>query len=516
MADRATASDVPSGVDAVGVSAEKTPRWAWSELTDLAITRSGRHTWQAEYRRRLTISDSLVILASVVTARYARFGGVSDSNQPDWVQSIGGYTVVALLLGVGWISALLWGNAWSTRLIGHGWAEYEQLAFVTFRLFGGIAIISLLLRIEFARGFLGVALPVGLIGLMINRRIWRMIAARQRDGGRYLTKVLVVGDARSANEMMRCFARDGQAGYRVVGVYLHGDSADPREMAELGVPVLQGSLSVGAVIEQTGADTVAVAAAERIGAQGIRELAWDLLPLGVDLVVAPGIVDVADQRMQWRPVGNLPLVHIDQPNFGRATTLGKMAFDWVFAMLILLLVGPVMLIIAVAIKLDSKGPIFYRSERIGLHGKPFQMIKFRTMVVGADLMKAELAAGDEGAGLLFKMRADPRATRVGRFLRRYSMDELPQFLNVLMGEMSVVGPRPPLANEVEQYDIGLQRKLLVRPGVTGLWQVSGRSDLPWAEAVRLDMYYIENWSMVSDLMIIMKTVSAVTAAEGAY
>ncbi|WP_441343164.1 sugar transferase [Nocardia sp.] len=491
-------------------------RWAWSELANLATARLSRHTWQTEYRRRLSITDSLVVFGSVVAARFARFGGVSDTHQPAWVQTIGGYTLVALLLGLAWVCALFWGDAWSTRLIGHGWAEYEQLALVTFRLFGCIAIASLLLRIEFARGFLGVALPVGLVGLLVNRWVWRKIAARERSVGRYLTNVLVVGDPRSAGDIMRSFARDGQAGYRVVGVYFPGGALDPAELADLEVPVLQGPQSIRAAIAETGADTVAVAAIERLGSHGIRELAWDLVPLGVDLIVAPGIVDVADQRMQLRPVGNLPLVHVSQPNYNRATTFGKMAFDWVFAAGSLLVTGPVMLFAAIAIKLDSRGPVFYRSERIGLHGNPFQMIKFRTMVVDADKAKAELAEGDEGAGLLFKIRADPRVTRVGRFLRKYSLDELPQFFNVLLGDMSVVGPRPPLAEEVERYDITLQRKLLVRPGVTGLWQVSGRSDLPWAEAVRLDMYYIENWSMISDLLIIMKTVSAVTAADGAY
>ncbi|WP_084457514.1 sugar transferase [Nocardia coubleae] len=490
-------------------------RWAWSELAEAATARLGRHAWETEYRLRLVISDSLVIFSAVLMARFARFGGVSDTNQPEWVQTLGGYTVVALLLATAWVGALVWGDAWSTRLIGHGWAEYERLALIAFRLFGGIAILSLLLRIDFARGFLGVALPVGLVGLMINRRVWRAIAARERSVGRYLTNVLVVGDPRSARDMMQAFGRDPQAGYRIVGMYLPGNQENSGEYGDLGVPVFLGRSPIGEVITDCGADTVAVAAVEQLGSQGIRELAWELLPLGVQLVIMPGIADVADQRTQLRPIGNLPLVHIDQPNFDQATTFGKIAFDWIFAALCLLIVAPVMLVIALAIKFDG-GPVFYRAERIGLHGKPFKMIKFRTMVTGADRMKVELAAENEGAGPLFKMRNDPRITRVGRFLRRYSLDELPQFLNVLRGEMSVVGPRPPLAEEVERYDVGLQRKLLVRPGVTGLWQVSGRSDLPWAEAVRLDMYYVENWSMVADLIIIARTISAVSAADGAY
>jgi exopolysaccharide biosynthesis polyprenyl glycosylphosphotransferase len=217
-----------------------------------------------------------------------------------------------------------------------------------------------------------------------------------------------------------------------------------------------------------------------------------------------------------RPVSDFPLIHVEKPQYNGAKKFGKTAFDLVFAASVLLLISPVLLTLAVIIKFTSKGSIFYKSERMGMDGKPFQMIKFRSMVQDADKRVQDLAALNEGAGVLFKMRDDPRVTSVGKVMRKYSLDELPQFVNVLTREMSVVGPRPPLRREVETYDGEVRRRLLVKPGITGLWQVSGRSDLSWEESVRLDLSYVENWSMTGDLLIIAKTAVAVAKSEGAY
>jgi exopolysaccharide biosynthesis polyprenyl glycosylphosphotransferase len=216
-------------------------------------------------------------------------------------------------------------------------------------------------------------------------------------------------------------------------------------------------------------------------------------------------------------VADLPLIHVDKPQYQGAKRFQKRAFDICFSLLALLAASPIMFVAAVAVKLTSRGPVFYRAERIGLDGVPFQMIKFRSMVVDADRRLAEVAALNESVGgVLFKVREDPRITKVGRLLRRYSIDELPQFINVVRGEMSVVGPRPPLRSEVETYDHRVRRRLLVRPGITGLWQVSGRSDLCWDDSVRLDLSYVENWSMLSDLAIAAKTVGAIFGGSGAY
>ncbi|MFC9997678.1 sugar transferase [Nocardia sp. NPDC127526] len=499
----------------------------WHDLTKKpdSLEKSGKQLWQAEYRRRLRITDSVVIAGSVVLAQIIRFGGATYDAPLDWHGDTRvGYTVVSVALILAWVGFLAAGGAWSPTVLGSGAEEYRRLVAATMRLFGMIAIVSLLLRMEFARGYLAIALPIGLLALAVNRLIWRKYAVRQRRRGRYLTAVLVVGRCDSARQMMRCFERDPAVGYSVAGVYIpYGADADsepvPETMAaedEPDSPLLVANSSIIDAIRATGADSVAVAATEQLGAQGINELLWELAPLGIELVVTPGVVDVADQRLSIRPVANLPLLHIEKPQYDRARSYRKAAFDMVFAASALLLVAPVMLAIAVAVKLSGPGPVFYKSERIGLHGKPFRMIKFRSMRDDADRDLPDLLAANEGAGPLFKMRTDPRVTPVGRILRKFSLDELPQFINVLRGEMSVVGPRPPLPGEVEGYDWKVRRRLLVKPGVTGLWQVSGRSDLPWDEAVRLDLSYVENWSMMQDLLIIKKTISAVARSEGAY
>jgi exopolysaccharide biosynthesis polyprenyl glycosylphosphotransferase len=237
----------------------------------------------------------------------------------------------------------------------------------------------------------------------------------------------------------------------------------------------------------------------------------------VDLVVSPGVIDVAGQRLIMRPVSGYPLIHVEKPQYQGAKRFQKRAFDFCFAVAALIAASPILLCAALAIKLTSRGPVFYASERIGLDGEPFTVLKLRTMVADADAKLPELSdQNDSPGGVLFKMRNDPRVTRIGKTLRRYSIDELPQFINVLKQEMSVVGPRPPLRREVDTYDCDIRRRLLVRPGITGLWQVSGRSDLSWEESVRLDLSYVENWSTVADLVIILKTLRAVPLQDGAY
>jgi exopolysaccharide biosynthesis polyprenyl glycosylphosphotransferase len=238
--------------------------------------------------------------------------------------------------------------------------------------------------------------------------------------------------------------------------------------------------------------------------------------MNVELVVSPGVMDVARSRLVMRPIAGLPLLYIDKPQYQGAKRLQKRVFDFCFALAALTASLPILLIAALAIKATSKGPVFYASERIGIDGQPFSMLKFRTMVENAEEELANLLSANESDGLLFKIQNDPRITPVGQVLRRFSIDELPQFINVLRREMSVVGPRPPLRREVELYDDDVQRRLLVKPGVTGLWQVSGRSDLPWDKAVRLDLSYVDNWSMVGDILIIAKTLRAVLERRGAY
>jgi exopolysaccharide biosynthesis polyprenyl glycosylphosphotransferase len=250
---------------------------------------------------------------------------------------------------------------------------------------------------------------------------------------------------------------------------------------------------------------------------GLRDLAWELEKTGTDLCVAPALLDVAGPRTTIRPVAGLPLLHVDHPEFGGLPRLIKAAFDRIVAFTALLICSPLFLAIAMAIWLGDSGPAFFRQTRVGRDGRAFTVYKFRTMVRDAEQRKHQLVAhNDFAGGVLFKMRRDPRVTRVGAWLRRYSVDELPQLINVLKGDMSLVGPRPALPQEAALYGDHVRRRLAVKPGITGLWQVNGRSDLAWDEAVRLDLRYVENWSFMLDLQILWKTWSAVLHGSGAY
>ncbi|MBB5917215.1 exopolysaccharide biosynthesis polyprenyl glycosylphosphotransferase [Nocardia transvalensis] len=492
------------------------------ELRSGAVTpvpgapRSERERWQAEYARKLWAGDLLVVGLVVAAAQVIRFGGPVDPPLATTLPLEVRYTAVSLLLVLVWGAFLAGAGTRSPRVIGSGTEEYRRLVAATLRLFGLIAILSLIFRFDIARGYLAIALPLGLAGLMVERWLWRRWVSVRRMAGRCGIRVLVVGSRGAAAAMVAAFSRDPGSGYHVVGVCTPDGAAPDIEVGGRTIPVVGDDRSVVEAVRATGADTVAVTATDNLGPADFRHLAWELDPPGVELIVAPGLVDIAGTRLTHRLVADMPMLHVEKPQYDRAKSTGKAVFDLCFAGGALLAIAPVLVAIAVAVKFTSPGPVFYRSERIGRDGKPFRMIKFRSMYVDADAHVAKLIAAAGGNPLFFKMRDDPRVTSVGRLIRKYSLDELPQFFNVLRGDMSVVGPRPQVRREVDSYDGMMRRRLLVKPGVTGLWQVSGRSDLSIEDAMRLDLSYVENWSMVLDLLLIARTIGAVTKGDGAY
>ncbi len=478
--------------------------------------------WHQEYVRRLAVTDTVAVVVALAGAQLVRFGvqGFSVNTRAlDGELSEFSYTLVSVMLGVLWLASLSLYRTRGPRMVGEGAEEYRRLADASLRLFGLVAIVALVFRMDFARGYLFLAFPAGVLLLFGSRWLQRKWLMRRRAEGGYCARVLVVGGRRSVASVARSFARDSAGGYTVVGCCVPGFTGQPGETFTIdgaAVPMWGDESAVIAALQACGADTVAVAATDQLGHEGMRELAWDLHSLDVDMVVAPGVVDVAGPRLTMRPVAGLPLLHVEEPQFLGASKVGKLVFDVVVATIALVVTSPVVLVAVVAIKATSRGPVLYRSERVGLNGESFGMLKLRTMDPGADSRVVELVGLDVGSGPLFKVRNDPRVTPVGKVLRKYSVDELPQFLNVLRREMSVVGPRPPLRREVNTYNGQVRRRLLVKPGITGLWQVSGRSDLVWEEAVRLDLYYVENWSMVQDLQIVVRTLRAVVRGKGAY
>jgi exopolysaccharide biosynthesis polyprenyl glycosylphosphotransferase len=379
---------------------------------------------------------------------------------------------------------------------------------------------ELLLKIDIARGYLAVAFPAGLLGLSLSRWLGRRYVARRRIEGSYQTAVLAVGNSDAVVSLANELTRNPRDGFRIVGACIPGRLATGGERL-LGrhgpIPVIGGeTCDLETMIHECNADTLAIVGTEHLGIQDIRNLIWKLEPMGVELVISPGVMDVALSRLTVLPVAGLPLLHIDKPQYRSAERFQKRAFDYCFALAALAAALPILVVAAAAIKMTSKGPVFYSSERIGFNGKPFRMLKLRTMVQDADKKLVNLLGNNECDGNLFKIRNDPRVTAVGHVLRRFSIDELPQFFNVLRQEMSVVGPRPLFTLQAEEHDGDFQRRLLVKPGITGLWQVSGRSDLTWSDSIRLDISYVDNWSMAADIVIIAKTVRSVLEHKGAY
>lgn len=481
-----------------------------------AAGRGRERSWMRGYLTRLAWTDAAIVIASIALAQFVRFGAGSAFEPVTATRTP--IIIVSVALGVCWLVALRAFHTLDRRIAGSGSQEYSRVISACLSVFGLLAMIDLLFRLNIARGFLALALPIGTVGLVLARWGWRQRLGNQRLKMRNLENVLIVGNLGSAVPLMERLLKEPTLGYGVVGICLpaHSGSRDSVLVGDTRVPVFGTFDDVSASVTQSGATTVAVTSAEALGHAAMQELSWDLEGLDVDMVVAPGVTDVAGPRMMLRPVAGLPLLHIDKPRYEGANRFRKALVDRVGSALLVVIIAPVLAVIAVAIKLDSKGPIFYRARRVGINNNSFEMWKFRSMVQDADSLKAGLQARNEGAGVLFKMRDDPRVTRVGAIIRRFSLDELPQLFNVLGGTMSLVGPRPPLPNEVEQYDGRVARRMLVKPGMTGLWQVSGRSDLSWEESVRLDLSYVENWSIMQDATILWRTVRAVLGKDGAY
>jgi len=457
--------------------------------------------------RWILVTDLLVVLWAVLGAQALRFGTTSGATGTTSTWDLE-YTWVSAGIVVLWVLLLRLHGAYDPRMFGHGIQEYRSVGNATFRLFAALAIVSYLAKLELARGYVLVAFPAGLLVLLLTRRMWRTWLGSHRARGDYVDLVLVVGDAPHLRTLIRDLRAAPEAGFAVVGACCSDDVTTID-----GIPVVGTEDEAAAFAERLDVDVLACSVSGRRGADGLRRLSWALEGTGVELVVSPGLTDVAGPRIRSRPVAGLPLIYVEEPTFTGAPLLLKSALDVAVAGSLMLVLFPVFALVALLVWLEDRGPVFYSQDRVGIHGRRFVMHKFRSMRVGADTM---VPTTNEGAGPLFKMREDPRVTRIGRFIRRYSLDELPQFWNIIRRDMSLVGPRPPLASEVAVYEEDVHRRLLVKPGLTGLWQVSGRSDLSWEDSVRLDLYYVENWSFTTDLRILWRTARAVFDRRGAY
>jgi exopolysaccharide biosynthesis polyprenyl glycosylphosphotransferase len=472
--------------------------------------------WQRAYAARLLITDFLVIAVAVYASQFLRFGLFEESvSIPGRLDAIEiGYTMVSAAIVFAWFVALSLFGTRDRTIIGAGTTEYKRITDSTIRLFAVLVIVAFLAQSELGRGYLFIAFPLGLGFLLVGRWSWRKWLLHKRATGAYSHRAILMGERQKSEHVAQQMRRDGTSGIRIVGAITeHGGSG--REIAP-GIPVLGDYSSLSRVLGEARADTVVFTGADTIDPRGMREIGWELESTSTNLIVAPALTDVAGPRIHARPVAGLPLIQVDYPVFSGRKYAAKRAFDLVVTSVALVLLSPLFIVIAVLVRRDSPGPALFTQERVGLNGRHFRMLKFRSMVVDAEAKLPTSLDTSDGNGVLFKLKSDPRVTRVGAVLRRYSLDELPQLVNVLLGDMSLVGPRPPLVSEVERYDEWTRRRLLVRPGVTGLWQTQGRSDLSWEDSVRLDLYYVENWSLTGDIIILFRTVRAVISGEGAY
>jgi exopolysaccharide biosynthesis polyprenyl glycosylphosphotransferase len=464
--------------------------------------------WATGYMRRARIIDGTCALGAGLLAFQIRFGDPRFGPAP--------YLAISLGLPLLWLASVALAGGYDPRFIGVGTDEFRRILNAGVCLTAVVAVLAYATKTEIARGYVVIALPCITVFDLAARYWLRRRLHKLRSLGSCARRVVAVGHASLVASLAAELRRDTYHGLSIVAACVAGPP-DQQANAEItGIPAVAGLGSVPEVVRMYRADTVAVLACPEMSGVQLRDLAWELEKTDTDLCVAPALLDVAGPRTTIRPVAGLPLLHLDHPEFTGARRVIKTAFDRAAALMALILTAPLFAFAALAIKLGDGGPVLFRQIRVGKDGQTFTVLKFRTMVLDAEKRKAQLAGHNETEGVLFKIRKDPRVTRAGGWLRRWSLDELPQLINVLLGDMSMVGPRPALPEEAARYGDHVRRRLMVKPGLTGLWQVNGRSDLSWDESVRLDLRYVENWSFVLDLQILWKTISAVVSGSGAY
>jgi len=449
----------------------------------------------------------LVVTADLLSA--SAVGGLTAAGSGLGLQAC---LVLAVLSAVGWALVLLLHGAYRVRHLGSGPEEFQAVMRAAVTLIAVLGLTAYATQTLLPRRWVLVAVPVAAVLTSVLRYAVRHQLQRQRARGRAMLRTLVVGSHTQATPVAADLARQSSYGYDVVGICppVLGRSAQASAL-----PVLGTVSDIAQVVHDHRIDVVIVTGSSLSG-PALRRLSWALELAGADLVVAPGLVEVGGPHVSLRPTAGLSLVHVERPSRHLGRGLGKAVLDRTLGGALLVLAVVPLAVCAAAVALTSPGPAFFRQTRAGLDGTPFAMWKLRSMVVDAEARRGALLHDSDRDGPMFKMHADPRVTPVGRVLRRFSLDELPQLWNVVLGDMSLVGPRPPLMSEFEQYHDAVNRRLRVKPGLTGLWQVSGRADLTWEQSVNLDLRYVDNWSLAMDMLILWRTLRVVVRGSGAY
>lgn len=486
----------------------ETPPRERSGASDLAGPRTRRTpAWVRTTHTLLITADALVApaMSALVVATRTDLGSESRG------------ALLPVAIGACWLVALAVAGGYDARRVTDFREETRSVAVAAVGLAAMVAVATQLLDVRLPRAVF-VASIVGLpaVSLLARRAAHAWVATARRHGD-LLQRTLVVGRIDRAESVCSDLTEAPEAGFHPVGIAAYPLSDRPLPTTSgSGVAVVPAATHLLSSVDALDVDIVLLAADAELAGPALRRLTWALEERGIDLVIGPGLIEVTRPRLAVHRCGGLPLVSVRRPTPHRLTQLTKAAYDRILAVLLVVVFAPVLALTALAVRVTSPGPVIYRQTRIGRHGRPFTILKFRTMVVGADSARPALEPLSEGNEVMFKLRRDPRLTPVGHTLRRFSLDELPQLVNVLRGDMSLVGPRPPLPVETACYSRDELRRLHARPGLTGLWQVSGRSDLSWEDTVRLDLRYVDNWSPLMDAHIILRTVAAVITGRGAY
>lgn len=447
----------------------------------------------------LAVADAVAIVLAVAAAHLLRFGHWEGRVSFGGLQTT--YWVVSTVLVLTWLIAVAGFGGWVTwpkRLNGPSLLPPIKATVLVIAL---LAVTALVFEVDLSRAYLAGALPIGLASLLIVRVVCRIWIGAHRTRGRYLRRALVIGTPKRASDLARVFDES----ISPVGVSI---------VATAPIETVGRRKLLRELIAENDVDVIVLT--EERAQTNVRQLIWDVEGSGAVVWLSVDVPELAAPRAEFHPIERLPIIEVEPADRSITKRRGKRAFDLVFSFFGLLVALPLIAVCAVLIKLDSRGPVFFQQTRIGRDGKEFAIHKLRTMRIGAESEVDDLQDQNEGSGPLFKIKDDPRVTRIGRLLRKTSIDEFPQLWNVLRGEMSLVGPRPPLPSEVAAYDRASLRRLIVKPGMTGLWQVNGRSDLTWEQGVRLDLFYVENWSLGGDLHIMFQTVAVMIRPNGAY
>lgn len=488
-------------------------------LRKLAVDTPAKQGWAADPRRdrpqlrrdplrvyaiRTVTWDAVAIVVAAIIGFVLRWTIPYDLTISDYT-----YVIFALVVVISWIGVLQLLGAYDTRILGVGSEEFKRVVTASAAVFAAVAIVAFAFKLDLSRGFVLITFVAGVLLLLTDRWLLRAWLRNERRYGHFLHRTLVIGSGARCDEIVDLLDRDPVAGFTVVDVV----DEPPLDSDEAQLNAWLDDVMARIALEE--ADTVAVTGSPSLGQRVIKKLSWRLEGPRVDLLVAPTLGDFTGPRVTMRMQADLPLIHLDEPQLTGSKSAIKRVLDVVFGTILAILFTPFMLFAALGTLVSSRGPILYKQQRIGRGGQAITLAKFRTMYVGSDSQRREVI-GVPDERIFERYKSDPRITPFGRVLRRWSIDEMPQIFNVIGGSMSLVGPRPVLVDELPLFADDDHRRHLTKPGLTGLWQVSGRKAVDWDERMRMDLDYVEHWSPALDLVIVAKTVKVVITGKGAY